>query len=111
MRFIRGLLAGLYELPNTAGHLSQEEAINWVKEKGFSPIRIRKLESAKHIFSHVEWHMTGYLVLMEEAENEGEYLLVEPAMTEEKYPIPAAFAAYAKYMEIKLGQEKYREEI
>lgn len=107
----KGLLSGLYELPNTSGYLTQEEALEWVKEKGFSPIRIRKLEPAKHIFSHVEWHMMAYLVLMEEADYEGEYLLVEPAMTEEKYPIPAAFSAYAKYMEIKLGQEKYREEI
>ena len=41
----------------------------------------------------------------------GEYLFVEPEKTEEKYPIPAAFAAYARYMEIKLGQEKYREEL
>ena len=107
----KGLLSGLYELPNTAGHLTQKEALDWVKKKGFSPIRIRELEPARHIFSHVEWHMTAYLVLMEEAEDPGEYLLVEPSMTEEKYPIPAAFAAYAKYMEIKLGQEKYREEM
>lgn len=105
-----GLLSGLYELPNTLGHLNQEEAIEWVKEKGFSPIRIKKLEPAKHIFSHVEWHMTAYLVLMEETENDSEYLLVEPSMTEKRYPIPAAFAAYSRYMEIKLGQEKYREE-
>lgn len=105
-----GLLSGLYELPNTLGHLNQEEAIEWVKEKGFSPIRIKKLEPAKHIFSHVEWHMTAYLVLMEETENDSEYLLVEPSMTEKRYPIPAAFTAYSRYMEIKLGQEKYREE-
>ena len=29
--------------------------------------------------------------------------------TEKKYPIPAAFAAYARYMDIVLGQEKYEE--
>ncbi len=106
----KGLLSGLYELPNTEGHLSQEEALAWVKEKGFSPIRIRKLEPAKHIFSHVEWHMTAYLVLIEDPQETGEYLFVEPERTEERYPIPAAFAAYTKYMEIRLGQEKYREE-
>ena len=107
----KGLLSGLYELPNTPGILTQDEAVQWVKEKGFSPIRIRPLEPAKHIFSHVEWHMSAYLVWIEDPIQTGEYLFVEPSLTEEKYPIPAAFAAYAKYMEIRLGQEKYREEL
>ena len=106
----KGLLSGLYELPNTPGILTQDEAVQWVKEKGFSPIRIRPLEPAKHIFSHVEWHMSAYLVWIEDPIQTGEYLFVEPSLTEEKYPIPAAFAAYARYMEIRLGQEKYREE-
>ena len=66
---------------------------------------------AKHIFSHVEWRMTAYLILIEDPQETGDYLFVEPEKTEEKYPIPAAFAAYARYMEIKLGQEKYREEL
>ena len=107
----KGLLPGLYELPNTEGHLTQDEAVAWVKGKGFSPIRIKGLETAKHIFSHVEWHMTAYLILIEDPQETGDFLFVEPEKTEEKYPIPAAFAAYARYMEIKLGQEKYREEI
>ena len=107
----KGLLSGLYELPNTEGHLTQDEAVAWVKEKGFSPIRIKELEMAKHIFSHVEWRMTAYLILIEDPQETGDYLFVEPEKTEEKYPIPAAFAAYARYMEIKLGQEKYREEL
>ena len=107
----KGLLPGLYELPNTEGHLTQDDAVAWVKGKGFSPIRIKGLETAKHIFSHVEWHMTAYLILIEDPQETGDFLFVEPEKTEEKYPIPAAFAAYAGYMEIKLGQEKYREEI
>ena len=28
----KGLLSGLYELPNTEGHLTQDEAVAWVKE-------------------------------------------------------------------------------
>ena len=35
----------------------------------------------------------------------GEYAWGE---TEEKYPIPAAFSAYAEYVDIRLGNEKYR---
>lgn len=109
----KGLLAGLYELPNYEGHLTREEALERTRAAGFSPIRIYELEEAKHIFSHIEWRMTGYLVLVEEQEHgrthgDGQELLfVEPSQTEREYPIPAAFAAYTKYLSIRLGQEKY----
>lgn len=96
-----GLLAGLYELPNREGHLTQEEALLCVEESGFSPIRIRPLPEAKHIFSHVEWHMTGYFVLVEECENpaeagnkDGGMFFLEPETIRREYSIPSAFAAY-----------------
>lgn len=104
----KGLLAGLYEFPNTPGHLTEEEALLWVKEQKLKPLRIQKLEPAKHIFSHVEWHMTGYMIRVDElAENESDMLFVETADSEENYPIPAAFGAYTRYMNIRLGNEKY----
>lgn len=110
----KGLLAGLYELPNVAGHISKEEALDQVRTFGFAPIRILPLRDAKHIFSHVEWHMIGYMVLVEEKEwsgKEGGLLFVEPHLTQRDYPIPAAFAAYTDYLSIKLGQEKYEKDI
>ena len=104
----RGLLAGMYEFPNTSGHLTEEEAILWVKEQNLSPIRIQKLDPAKHIFSHVEWHMAGYVVRVDElSEEKGSLLFVETAESEERYPIPAAFGAYTKYMHIRLGNERF----
>lgn len=120
----KGLLAGLYELPNEMEALSQEEVLALLKERGFAPIRIKKLVQAKHIFSHVEWQMTGYAALVEEPGyqkdgvyvfrdangQENRYLFIEPEKTQEQYPIPAAFAAYTEYLQIKLGQNKYKEE-
>lgn len=106
----KGLLAGLYELPNLDGALSREEAIEQVKALGLVPLRIQKLEDAKHIFSHVEWHMRGYAILVEELEEDVDGMLfVEAWDSEERYAIPAAFAAYAGYMGIKIGQEKFLE--
>ncbi|MCC8137740.1 MAG: A/G-specific adenine glycosylase [Clostridiales bacterium] len=96
-----GLLAGLYELPNWEGHLTQNEALRRVSQSGFSPIRIRPLPDAKHIFSHVEWHMTGYLVLVEDRENpaeagekDGGMLFLEPEVIRREYSIPSAFTVY-----------------
>lgn len=111
----KGLLAGLYELPNVEGHLTQEEALQTVKAYGFSPLRIIALDEAKHIFSHVEWRMIGYMIVVGDWENtdpqgraqEDTMIFMEPERTERDYPIPAAFSAYVKYLSIRLGQEKY----
>ena len=72
----------------------------YLRKKQFcGPIRIQKLEKAKHIFSHVEWHMTGYEVWVDELEKDRSGMLyVDIKEAKEKYPIPAAFAAYIKYM-------------
>ena len=106
----RGLLAGLYEFPNELGKLSEDEALHAVQEMNLHPMRIQKLEDAKHIFSHVEWRMQGYMVEVDSlTREEAGLLFVEAAHSEEKYPIPAAFAAYTKYMNIRLGNERFED--
>ena len=107
-----GLLAGLYELPNMEGHRSEDEVLCYLKEEGLAPIRIQSLPPAKHIFSHVEWRMSGYMVLVEQmsVSDNPDLMIVEPKRTEAEYPIPAAFAAYVQYLQILLGQEKYEQE-
>ena len=106
----KGLLAGLYELPNLEGHLKPDQVLDYVKSEGLSPIRIQELPAAKHIFSHIEWHMAGYVVKVEDPEipdrqtdeaaqaaSPGKLFFVEKQQMEEKYSIPAAFAAYTEY--------------
>lgn len=108
----KGLLAGLYEFPNREGHLTEEEALDYAKEIGLQPLHIKALAEGKHIFSHVEWHMTGYRIRVDELEKscDKEMLFIHPEEIQRQYPIPAAFETYTKYLEIKLGQEKYKEE-
>ena len=104
----RGLLAGMYEFPNLPGGLSREEILGWVRERGMTPLHIQKLERAKHIFSHVEWHMTGYAVRVAsfEGAQAGELILADVARAEKEYPVPSAYRAYARYMNLKLGQKE-----
>lgn len=92
----RGLLAGLYELPGTEGHLTPDEVTAYCKEIGLMPVQIRSLGEAKHVFSHIEWHMTGYVVLVDELEktNKKDYLFVRLEEIKETYPIPSAFERY-----------------
>lgn len=95
----RGLLAGLYEFPNLLGKLDTKEVTAYCKEIGLMPVRIKKLDTAKHIFSHIEWHMTGYEVIVDELEktNEEHFLFIHPNEIEKTYSIPSAFEVYTRY--------------
>lgn len=98
----RGLLAGLYELPNLPGHLDADQVTRMVRDYGFEPLRISRLEDAKHVFTHIEWHMIAFDVRIA-AEPEGTHarsglLLVGQQELQERYAIPSAFSAYTKYL-------------
>ena len=107
----RGLLAGLYELPNVEGELTQDEALEYSKSIGLAPLRIKPLGKAKHIFSHVEWHMFGYSIRVDELSNacKENMLFIHPDEVQSKFPIPAAFEKYVKYVDVKIGQDKFEE--
>lgn len=106
----KGLLAGLYELPNLEGHLSEEEVLEVIKEKGYTPIRIQKVGEAKHIFSHIEWHMKGYVVFLQASEyasieRKKDWIFVDVEDTKDKYAIPSAFVKYTEYLNMVIGKE------
>ena len=112
----RGLLAGMYEFPSLEGFRTAEEVVEYLAGSGLKAIRIQPLEEAKHIFTHREWHMRGYMVRVDELEprQTGEaakdWLYIEPEETKTRYPIPSAFGAYTKYLSILLGKERHEEE-
>lgn len=103
----RGLLAGMYEFPNLEGHLTREEVTRYVESMELLPLKVEPLEDARHIFSHIEWQMTGYMIRVAQLDDldgqkEG-YVFAEAEVSEEKYAIPSAFARYTRYMNIHLG--------
>ena len=106
----KGLLAGMYELPNLEGYLSEEEILAWVENQDLIPLQIVPLIDAKHIFSHVEWDMKGYLIRVAALEESADpkMIFAEISEVEKEYPIPAAFQAYAEQIQMRLGQDKYR---
>lgn len=101
----KGLLAGMYEFPSVDGFCTAEEVAGYLRGKGLCILRVRPLEDAKHVFTHREWHMKGYMVRVDElASKPGEgmpedWLYIEPWEIREKYPIPSAFGAYKKYLQ------------
>ena len=57
-----GLLASLWELPSLNGHVSEKAVLHYGHSLGFTINSISLLPTAKHVFSHIEWHMIGYLI-------------------------------------------------
>ncbi len=108
----RGLLAGMYELPYLEGEASMDAVLSFLRSEGFSPLHIRPLPPAKHLFSHVEWRMNAYLVMAEDFEEYHQklpknYVIAHIDDLQQKYPIPGAFAAYADWMNIKIGADRF----
>lgn len=85
----KGLLAGLCELPNSEGHLTEEEVA------ARFPGRIQKLPPSTHIFTHVVWKMTGYEVDL--TQKDDDFFFATPEEIEKKYSLPSAFSAYKKF--------------
>lgn len=55
-----GLLAGLWEYPSLTGLLTPQQALDQAAAWGCAPMALLKITEREHIFTHREWHMTGY---------------------------------------------------
>ena len=94
-----GLLAGLYELPALDGHLTKTQVRQALEAAGYDISEVEPIEKARHIFSHVEWDMTGYVVELETLPEETDYLFVERQRLQEEYALPTAFKAFRKWIQ------------
>ena len=56
------LLGNLYEFPQVSQHLTAGAAVSQVEAWGCHPLDVTRSKQYKHIFSHVEWDMTGYYI-------------------------------------------------
>ena len=111
----RGLLAGLWELPNLEGKADEKQVLDYCRSLGLKVLQIRPLPEAKHVFTHVEWHMRGYLLLvedMQEAQQSGQFaaerfLAAGTDEIGERYPVPSAFRNYMDYLGLRTGSDVF----
>lgn len=96
-----GLLSGMWEYPNTEGELEPPAAEEFLRDQGLQPLRLIPLPPAKHIFTHVEWHLHGWMVPCRESElhDLGGFIWEDWETVTQKYPIPTAFSAYSRILE------------
>lgn len=92
----KGLLSGLWELPNTDGKLTPAEAGQHLSFQGFKLNRLKPLENSKHVFTHVEWQMSGYFAKITACPVRQNLRWITPAELKNEIALPSAFAAYRK---------------
>ncbi len=95
----KGLLAGLWQLPSLDGHCTEDQVLAHARSLGLDVVRIESLPAAKHIFTHIEWHMIGYQLTLS-ALSDVPVGMVPAGMDrlEAEYPLPSAFSAYLPYL-------------
>ena len=86
-----GLLAGLWEFPHVPGALEESAAGAPLAAWGLRPLDWRQRIPARHIFTHVEWHMTGYLLDVRGDNPDFTWVTAAQLRT---LAIPSAFAKY-----------------
>lgn len=86
------LLAGMWEFPNIPV-LEEKELLSWLASQGIKENDVQPLPKCKHIFSHVEWHMNGYAISLQE-QPENDWTWVDKNQLLKQYAVPAAFKRY-----------------
>ena len=109
----RGLLAGLYEFPSFEGKLDRSDCIDMVRSMGFEPLYVEELPEAKHIFSHIEWHMIGYRIKLDSTLDKElpHGILIDIEQVQRDYPIPSALEKYAACVQLGIGASEVRKQM
>ena len=98
-----GLLAGLWEFPNVEGALDEAAAGAAVSVWGLEPRRWESRLTAKHIFTHVEWHMTGY-TLEVAGDGPADFVWADAGALSDR-AVPSAFGRYYTEAAARLKEE------
>lgn len=97
-----GLLASLYEFYGVERWLNEKEALAEVERLGLSPLRIHPLPESKHVFSHKEWHMKAWEILVEDASDfrrESMVLVTKKELA--SLAVPSAFRTYTDWYSLR----------
>ncbi|MCI9246497.1 MAG: A/G-specific adenine glycosylase [Clostridia bacterium] len=86
----KGVLSGMYELPNSKGKVKNLKELEEILKKwNLKGTNIENIGEYQHIFTHITWKMIAYNVAVEK-ENE-EFTWVTKKQLEKAYALPTAF--------------------
>ena len=93
----KGLLAGLWQPLLWEGEsLTAEGVCARLEALGLACGKPEPLPAAKHIFSHIEWQMTGYAVRASAAPAPAGCVWASREQMQQEYTLPGAFKAYKR---------------
>lgn len=94
----KGLLAGLWELPNMEGHLAPEAAAMTFGIPSEAIQSSKSLGEARHIFTHIQWEMIGWEITLQSDTSPGpdSWCWLTSSQISEEYSVPSALKAYSK---------------
>lgn len=87
-----GLLAGLWQFPDTPGILETDQALAWLEANGLHPKELLRQTERKHIFTHIQWNMRGLYV--EVKEQGGPFCWRTAAQIEAEAALPTAYRQF-----------------
>ena len=93
-----GLLSGLWEFPTKDCGQNGDSVDKFLDNTMELSENVDKIGRGKHIFSHIEWHMTGYHILLKEKLKEEGLIWVTEEEMEAAYAVPSAFDFMKKYL-------------
>ena len=91
----KGLLAGMYQLPNVEGFLTEQDIRAAAEAWGLQVQKITFIKEAKHVFTHLDWLMKGYHVKV--AHPAGAFLWATPEELQQQYALPTALKPFAPF--------------
>ncbi len=89
----KGLLGGLWSFPSIDRHLGIDGIEEYLAENKILG-EVESLGQAKHIFTHIEWHMVGYYIHLKECINGDKIIWATKEELESKYTLPTAYKKY-----------------
>ena len=93
----KGLLAKMWEYPWIEETLTMTQCQTFLTEQGAQVKKITDAGSGKHIFTHIEWHMKGYLI--EVTNPWGDFIWEDWNTVKEEYAVPSAFSTFTEWLE------------
>ena len=87
-----GLLAGLWQLPNTPGLLDEQQAGAFASGQGLGDVRLRSARDGRHIFTHIVWTMRCYT--LECSAMPPQYRWAAPDELRTEISLPTAFRQF-----------------
>ncbi len=97
-----GLLAGLWQFPDTQGALPLPKALDCVRSLGLEPKEVFRQLERRHIFTHIQWDMTGFY--LEVSEPAGDFQWLTGAELDREAALPTA---YRQFWEARLEGENH----